>query len=381
MWEHQPPKTTGVHVVRPPAAAGGSSVARSSAWQAKSRGTPSEMQSARLAAARARREETKERVKSQSKGFWCNLHPGCNRFFRTKTGLEAHQRRDECQSGIQLFRTASSAVPACRVVNRSDHIKRTVHQLTSTIVTTSRGDTSVPECYDGTWRDLPGGPYVVNKVPLGYATKVRRVRVNLSGKQREYLEWCFTLGEKDKSLKIGPRVAAKHMPLHGTEAGWAHYSASRFASHNPTYWSVKSSPTFRVSECLDHWYVKSWFSSRKSQGDVQDATAGQMYKGELLRSMKIARLREIAEVLGVRSNGTKKELRGRICAHITVVGDLFGKTVRSDLNGVVLDGTIVSRTESTGVSLYRVQFDNGDYQHLLREKINQAGGPLPCFCN
>lgn len=399
MWHQQPQITTGVHVVKPPAAAGGSSVARSMGknekvfkvlqgkarhWQPKARGTMSEMQSARLATAHARRKESKEQVKSQSNGFWCSLHPGCNRFFRTKAGLEAHQRRGECQSGTQLFRRASSDVPASRVVNRRDHIKRTVHQLTSTICTTNRGDTSVPEYYDGTWNDLPGGPYTVNKVPLGYATKVRRVRVHLSHSQREYLEWCFALGEKEKGLKMGPRVTAKHMALHGTEAGWLHYSASRFASHNPTYWSVKSAPTFRVSELLEHWYIKSWFSSRKAKGNDTDVSVGQMYQGELIHSMGVGRLRDIAKVLGIPS-GRKKELRGRICAHIASVGDLFGKTVRVHSHGVVREGTIISRTastERTGVPWYRVQFDNDEgYQHLHRDEINQTGGPLPCFCN
>ena len=78
------------------------------------------------------------------------------------------------------------------------------------------------------WNLPDGAQYDVPQVPIGYATKKRKDRVLLSPHVKKYLEWAFSLGEKNKHLKLKPQTAATHMRLHGTPLGQQTYSASRF---------------------------------------------------------------------------------------------------------------------------------------------------------
>lgn len=394
LWQDAPQVTTNVHIVQSPSAAGGL-VSASDAMggskkclkalcgaprpdNVKERGTCAELTAKRLTSKTQRSDKETESIRARSKGFWCTT-PRCNRYFATRHGLQSHLRKGECQSGIQMFRKDTS-VSVTRIVNRKDHIKRVVHELSSKIVVATRGGSAVPTMYNGTRTDLPGGPYVIEDAPIGAATKRKRIRVCLSPLQEQYLEWCFCVGEKDKSLKIGPRTAASHMTLHGTMAGWRLYSASRFAEHNPQFWADKGAPTFRVSECLEHWYIKRFFSTRKSKGSP-DKSESITYKDRLVCKMKVAELRQIATDFGI-SNGTKKELRERICEHIESTRNIIGKRIKNVVDGIELDGTVVSRevsTEDPGKFLYHVVYEGGRGERLYRDEIHEIGGPFPCF--
>ena len=231
---------------------------------------------------------------------------------------------------------------------------------------------AVLELYDGVRRDLPGGPYTVPVTASGYAARVYRNTTNLTPMQRDYLEWCFQLGEKDKSLKMGPRTAATRMPLHGTTAGFRLFSESRFQKHRPEFWADKGLPTFRVSKCLDHWYIKSWFSSRKQKGDPSDLESV-VYQGEFVWKLPVARLREIAKHLSI-DDGSKKELRERIAERLSAdSGEQFvGKSVKCVVNGEDVLGTIVSKGESVerpGYMIYRVQYVNGMENNMYLDEI------------
>ena len=80
------------------------------------------------------------------------------------------------------------------------------------------------------WILPDGSEYVVPQFPVGYAAKKRKQKVILSVEVRHYLEWAFSLGEKNKDLKLKPQTAASHMRLHGTLLGQQNYSGSRFGS-------------------------------------------------------------------------------------------------------------------------------------------------------
>ena len=88
---------------------------------------------------------------------------------------------------------------------------------------------------------------------LGYATKNGSEQKHLTPLQVKYCEVAYSVGDPtqgdNKPMKIGPRTVAKHIRLHGTRAG---EETLRFS-------------TFRVHMLLDHWYLKSWFSSRALQ--------------------------------------------------------------------------------------------------------------------
>ena len=64
--------------------------------------------------------------------------------------------------------------------------------------------------------------------------------------------------------------------------------------------------TFRVSECLDHWYIKSWFSSRKQRGDPNELESI-TYAGELVWKLPVVRLRSIVKLLKI-DDDSKNEL-------------------------------------------------------------------------
>ena len=387
MWKDKPQISTGVQIIKAATGAGGSARSTSMGGSKKAmkaihtssrpaarkiRGTLSVMKSARLSAEHVAREEMNKKVKSRSKGFWCTKNK-CNRWFATKAGLEAHLRSGECQSGIQMFRKSSTNVSVDRNIHRSDHIKRVVADLSSSVTSSTHTVTSVVlELYDGVRRDLPGGPYTVPVTTKGYAVMVYRNVANLTHSQREYLEWCFQLGENDKSLKIGPRTAATRMPLHGTTAGFLIYSESRFQKHRPDFWADKGLPTFRVSRCLDHWYIKSWFSSRKQKGDPNELESV-MYEGELVWKLPVVRLRVIAERLGI-ADGSKKELRERIAKRLSAHsgGQFVGKRVKCVVNGEDVLGTIVSAGESVdraGHMIYQVKYDNGTEKNMYLDEL------------
>ena len=389
MWVKEPQVSTGVEVVQEPIGAGGTVRSKGmgkgktytrkgkSRSLPKVRGTASDMKSKRLAAAHEARVEAKDKIQSRSKGFWCAKHggqDGCNRWFATLKGMRKHQRSDECQSGIQMFRKSSKRVPADRIVNTDDHIKRCVADLAGVVTITVDADTPAPQLYDGVRTDLPGGPYTVRLVAMGYAAKVYRNSVKLNAAQREYLEWCFNCGEVDTGLKVNPRTAAKHMGLHGTTTGCNFYSKAIYAKCNPEYWADRGAPTFRVSLILDHWYIKSWFSVRKSKGKPDALESVRYGRDERVWSFKVDELRDIATHLCLNSEGTKKELRHRIATALSAdAGEQFvGKRVKR-VNGEVTEfGKVIDKSESVeraGQMIYKVRFEDGEEKDLFLDEI------------
>ena len=67
------------------------------------------------------------------------------------------------------------------------------------------------------------------------------------------------------------------------------------------YWTATAAglPTFRVSELLDSWYIKSWFSQRKSGKHIEGEDSGLMYRGKEVMRMRVAPLREVLHDLGI----------------------------------------------------------------------------------
>ena len=140
-------------------------------------------------------------------------------------------------------------------------------------------------------------------------------------------------------MKLGPRTAAKHMALHGTMSGESLYSESRFGQfhanrlstiNNHTqsqhlynmftyldedtreYWTAPIPPcaTFRVSELLEHWYIKTWFSQRKAgKKQATGDDAGLEYNGSLIFKMLVGDLRKSLSELGLSNQGKKQEVR------------------------------------------------------------------------
>ena len=393
MWKDKKPQvTTLVHTVSPIGTAGGS-VASTGASSKKAlkaslgkvrkvsqtKKTHMEAKSKRLLAETAKREEETQRIKDRGDGFWCPTK-GCNRMFVTQKGLEKHLRKKECQSGIQMFHKSSRPVSADRVTNRKDHIMHTVAMRSGTVSTAEEDDNSAPRLYDGVMRGLPGGAYTLHTIEQGFASTSRRQNSKLDKDQKEYLEWCFRLGEHDKNLKINPRKAAAQMHIHGTSAGQDYYSKSRFASCNPDYWKDKGAPTFRVSRCLDHWYIKNWFSSRKSKG-APDAMESIEYQGEVVWGLLIARCRQICQELHLpilHSDGerkTKKELKVSICQKLMTVTDPLsvGMTCKSCKDGKEVAGTIISQvefTENSGRMIFTIRLENGEEINRFREQMH-----------
>jgi hypothetical protein len=388
MWKDKPQVTTGVNVVEPPTAAGGCSQSERMGGNKKvthgksrlgarvSRGTMNEMKAKRLATEHNRLAEENAKIKRRSKGFWCRKHDKCNRWFATRAGLLAHHRNNECQSGIQMFRKCSKQVDVNRILNRTDHIKRVVSSLAGGVTTSSRNAVVATHHYDGVRLGLPGGPYVIPASVQGYAAKIYRNCVNLSSEQRAFLEWCFQLGEKDKNLKMGPRKTAKLMHIHGTTAGCSAFSASRFNDARPEYWEDKGVPTFRVSACLDHWYVKSWFSTRKTKGDP-DALESVRYGGDLIYKMLIVRLREVADRLNIKCLTTegekikKSDLRKIIATRLSseVSEHFVGNRVKCLINGEESLGTVLKVAENADNASCSVKLDNDTHTNVLLEDI------------
>ena len=206
MWKKEPQVKTGVQIVEQPTAAGGTSrstrmggskkattITRSafSRSTANNRGTLKEMKAKRLKVKHLAVELENDRIRARSKGFWCRLHgghPKCNRFFQQRADLQKHLRKQECQSGTQFFRKSSKNVAPDRILNKSDHIKRTVASLSGGVTVSVTATAGAIQLYDGVRNELPGSPYEIVVVAKGFAAKIFRFRVRLTDKQRQYLE-------------------------------------------------------------------------------------------------------------------------------------------------------------------------------------------------
>ena len=179
---------------------------------------------------------------------------------------------------------------------------------------------------------------------------------------------------------MGPRPTAKYMSLHGTVTGFNTFSGERYKDHNPDYWVVKEEPTFLFSECLDHWYIKSWFSSRKSKG-APASWESVRYGEESLQGLFIVRLREIAGRLRIpcqddNDKPLKKTVLREIIAKFlnTNPGSQFvSKRVKCVIDGEEIEGVVESvgenTDESAGEMIYDVKFDNGLLKGMLIHEL------------
>lgn len=219
---------------------------------------------------------------------------------------------------------AKSRTPMDRKTNPGDLIKRTVAESMAGIVVTTRGATVPVTLYDGRCQ-LPDGTYwEVSDPALGYAARTRSITKFLTKAQHMFLETSYSLGDPTlgghKSMKIGPRTAASHMKLLGTREGQQLYSSSRYTDVVREFWTPNPTgkPTFRVHEILDHWYIKSWFSTRKSGGPKEfKPWAGVLYGDHDIASMSLKELIAATLECGISNKGKKDELSLRLFEHLT----------------------------------------------------------------
>ena len=119
------------------------------------------------------------------------------------------------------------------------------------------------------------------------------------------------------------------MTLHGTPQGSMLYSESRFPEETRAYWSCKTPAkcTFRVIHCLEHSYVKSWFSRRKSgkippMAATAPTTSGYLHiDGVHISKMLVGPLRKALTDRGLSSVGRRTELRERLLKVTTAAID------------------------------------------------------------
>lgn len=95
--------------------------------------------------------------------------------------------------------------------------------------------------------------------------------------QAEFLRWCYNRGVANKHDKIGPAQAQQLMPLVGTLEGHKLFPDDPLWALNdiidPRTGHPK--PKFRLSELLDHWSFRPYFSKQKQEFD---ATVSKQYK-------------------------------------------------------------------------------------------------------
>ena len=265
-----------------------------------------------------REKQIVEDIKSKSDGSWC---PECSRFFARKGDLTNHLRDQACQGGSVMFRKSLTAKD--RTTNSGDLIKRTVSACMRSVVVSTRGATATVIQYNGRVQLPDGTVWEVSIPALGYAVQIRARTICLSKQQQTFLELSFSLGEitlgGHKSMKIGPRTTANHMKLLGTRPGEELYSSSRYSAEIQEFWksNPNGKPTFRVHMLLDHWYIKSWFSTRKSCGPKEmKPWAGVLFGERDIASMSVAELRVAASSCGIDKKGKKSELASRLAAAV-----------------------------------------------------------------
>ena len=119
----------------------------------------------------------------------------------------------------------------------------------------------------GKYTLLNGVQWQCPTLQLGFATKGKSGKSKgLTAAQAAFLKWCYAQGDAklggDKSKKFTAYIAMTLMPQHGSLAGRELYPTD-------DYWkpTANGACTFRVSELLDHWTIKPWFSRAKAALD------------------------------------------------------------------------------------------------------------------
>ena len=136
---------------------------------------------------------------------------------------------------------------------------------------------------------------------------------------------------------------------------------------------------FRVSLCLDHWYIKTWFSTRKARGEP-DALDDVRYGAERLKGLKIARLRAIATSLHISIMGadgknlTRKPLRLVIAQFLNTNpgAQYVSKRVKCVVDGEEMQGVVMSVSESVegaGALIYSVKFQDDALRDFFLDEM------------
>lgn len=96
--------------------------------------------------------------------------------------------------------------------------------------------------------------------------------------QLEFLKNLYSKGAANKSNKIGPHQAQQLMMQLGTLEGQARFPDDPFWVANTVRDPRTNMPKakFRLSELLDHWTFRPWFSKQKAQFDKQVGDALQL---------------------------------------------------------------------------------------------------------
>ena len=97
------------------------------------------------------------------------------------------------------------------------------------------------------------------------------------------------------------------------------YCSPRFSEQVRTFWKANDEgrPTYRVHLLLDHWYLKSWFSSRTTNGPRKiNEWSGVIYNGQDIDRMKVKELRCALVTCGMSAQGKKPELAARLVNHV-----------------------------------------------------------------
>ena len=116
----------------------------------------------------------------------------------------------------------------------------------------------------------PGGMTVTKQQQPAGARK----KAKFTTAQLRFLEWCYNRGVESKADKMSPHLAQILMPLHGTIAGQLRFPADEFwLASRVVNKHGKPKCTFRVTELLDHWSFRPWFSQQKGQFDAKIASA------------------------------------------------------------------------------------------------------------
>lgn len=118
-----------------------------------------------------------------------------------------------------------------------------------------------------TYKLLTNNKFVVKAkthYKLGYGRSWRvRGAFRYSDRQKEFLNWAFQLGSKNKSSKLSPHIAADLMKLVGTVEGQKRYPNEPYMKASPT-----GEPKFQRKELVLHYEIKSWFNRTNSKQDT-----------------------------------------------------------------------------------------------------------------
>lgn len=218
--------------------------------------------------------KTLQERKANSNLLFCclegNGNANCTRAFKKKGNLLAHLRSGRHTMGVSSARPGKVSAGE-RLMCTTDRLKRLAAdaQVGAAAIRDGRESKAVDTSEERSYRLVNGEMFELPYLPCGWANKSKRAgKKRYTTTQLEFLRWCYLQGVQDKAKKFTAESAEKVMPLHGTAEG-----AKRFPAD--VYWNPRPDgrPTFRLSELLDHWAIKPWFSQQKAAFDKTLASA------------------------------------------------------------------------------------------------------------